>query len=229
MDPLLIKRIRLTALLLACSLAADARPNDEITDAEKQLFLNDQLSALAPPATLSYAFSHSGRQDKPFHDTVDVRIVEEAGLRKVTTACLSGENRKDIPDIDGALSNPALMCFLERDIAEMERLTGGKAAYFRKRIRLALSEGPAAEPLKVRFEDRTVEARAFRITPYRNDPNAHRFPKYVGKVYVFVLSDAVPGGIYQVTSRIPDSADPDGAAMLIEDSMVLRGRSEANR
>jgi hypothetical protein len=113
------------------------------------------------------------------------------------------------------------MCFLERDIVEMQRLTGGKAAYFRKRIRLALSEGPKGTPVKVSFGGRTVDAKEYRITPYSNDPNRQKFPKYLGKSYVFVLSDAVPGGIYRVDSAIPDPAAPDSKNVLIEDDMVL--------
>jgi hypothetical protein len=188
----MITHIKLSALLLALAIAAGnthAEPSDEITEAEKQLFLNDQLSSLKAPTTLSYTFKRSG----------------------------------SMPEVDGGLSNPALMCFLERDIAEMERLTGGKAAYFRKRIRLALSEGPAAKPVKVSFGGKTVDAQEYRITPYSNDPNKQKFPKYVGKTYIFVLSDAVPGGIYRVDSQIPDLSKPDGKAVLIEDDMMLAG------
>jgi hypothetical protein len=222
----MIKHIKLSALLLALAIAAGnahAEPSDEITEAEKQLFLNDQLSSLKAPTTLSYTFKRSGSLEKPFEDKVEVRISEEAGARKVNTACLSGTNKKEMPEVDGGLSNPALMCFLERDIAEMERLTGGKAAYFRKRIRLALSEGPAAKPVKVSFGGKTVDAREYRIAPYSNDPNKQKFPKYVGKIYIFVLSDAVPGGIYRVDSQIPDLSKPDGKAVLIEDDMMLAG------
>jgi hypothetical protein len=222
----MIKHIKLSALLLALAIAAGnthAEPKDEITEAEKQLFMNDHLSSLKAPATLSYTFKRSGSQEKAFEDKVEVRISEEAGARKVSTACLSGTNRKEIPEVDGALSNPALMCFLERDIAEMERLTGGKAAYFRKRIRLALSEGPTAKQVKVSFGGKTIDAREYRITPYSNDPNKQKFSKYVGKTYIFVLSDALPGGIYRVDSQVPDLSKPDAKAVLIEDDMMLAG------
>ena len=41
--------------------------------------------------------------------------------------------------------NPVLLYFLERDIREMERLTGGKSGYFRKAIRLALARSASVE------------------------------------------------------------------------------------
>jgi len=222
MKPMMKKTALLLALFAATGIVR-AEPSDEITEAEQQLFLNDQLSSLKLPATLNYTFKRSGSQEAPFQDTVEVRISDENGTRKIATACLNGANKKEMPEVDGGLSNPALMCFLERDIAEMERLTGGKAAYFRKRIRLALSEGPAAKPVKVSFGGRTVDAKEYRITPYANDPNRQKFPKYVGKIYVFVLSNAVPGGIYRVDTLTPDPAKPDGKSVLIEDDMVIAG------
>lgn len=222
--------IKSSALLAALCLSAGlahAEPSDKITEAERQLFLNDQLSSLKVPATLSYTFRRSGTQEAAFQDKVEVRITEEDGNRKVNTACLNGTHKKNMPEVDGAFSNPALMCFLERDIAEMERLTGGKAAYFRKRIRLALSEGPTGAPVKVSFGGKTVDAMEYRIKPYANDPNKQKFPKYASKTYIFVLSEALPGGIYRVDSVISDPAAGDGKAVLIEEDMVLAGSSPA--
>lgn len=212
-------RRTLPALLLALFASvgiAHAEPSQEITEAEKQLFMNDQLSSLKAPTTLSYSFKRSGSQEAPFQDTVEVRISEEKGARKVSTSCLNGARKTEIPEIDAAQSNPALMCFLERDIREMERLTGGKSNYFRKRIRLALSEGPKGTPVKVSFGGKTVDAKEYRITPYSNDPNKQKFPKYLAKTYIFVLSDAVPGGLYRV-----DTVVPEGNTVLIEEDMVL--------
>jgi hypothetical protein len=212
-------RPTLPALLFALFASigiAHAEPSQEITEAEKQLFMTDQISSLKAPATLSYSFKRSGSQEAAFQDKVEVRVVEEKGTRKVSTSCLSGVRQTEIPEIDAAQSNPALMCFLERDIREMERLTGGKSNYFRKRIRLALAEGPKATPVKVTFGGKTVDAKEYRITPYRDDPNKQKFPKYLGKTYIFVLSDAVPGGLYRV-----DTVVPDGNGILIEEDMVL--------
>ncbi len=216
-----IKTSAVLLALLAAAGSARAEPSNEITEAERQLFMTDQLSPLKPPATLNYTFRRTGSQETPFEDTVEVRISEDKGARKVITACLNGARKKEMPDVDGALSNPALLCFLERDIAEMERLTGGKAAYFRKRIRLALAEGPKGTPVKVTFGGKSVDAREYRITPYSNDPNKQKFPKYLAKTYLFVLSDAVPGGIYRVDSVVPDPTRPDGKSVLIEDDMML--------
>lgn len=217
-------RPHLSALLCALFATigvAHADPSQEITEVERQLFMTDQMSGLKAPVTLSYSFKRSGSQEVPFQDTVEVRVSDDKGTRKVNTVCLSGTRKTEIPEIDAAQSNPALMCFLERDIREMERLTGGKSAYFRKRIRLALAEGPKATPVKITFGGKSVDAKEYRITPYNNDPNKEKFPKYLGKTYVFVLSDAVPGGLYRVDTVVPDGARPDAKGVLIEEDMVL--------
>jgi hypothetical protein len=210
----------LSSLLLSIG-AVHAEPSQEITEAERSLFMTDQMSSLKAPLTLSYTFKRSGNQEVPFQDTVEVRISEDKSGRKMATSCLSGARKTEIPEVDAAQSNPALMCFLERDIREMERLTGGKSNYFRKRIRLALAEGPAAKTISVNFGGKSVDAKEYRITPYENDPNKQKFPKYLGKTYVFVLSDAVPGGLYRV-----DTIVPDGNGVLIEEDMVLAGSSK---
>lgn len=215
-----ILSVLLSSLLLSVG-AVHAEPSQDITEAERSLFMTDQMSGLKAPLTLSYTFKRSGNQEVPFQDTVEVRISEDKSGRKMATSCLSGARKTEIPEVDAAQSNPALMCFLERDIREMERLTGGKSNYFRKRIRLALAEGPAAKTISVNYAGKAVEAKEYRITPFENDPNKQKFPKYLGKTYVFVLSDAVPGGLYRV-----DTLVPDGNGVLIEEDMVLAGVSK---
>ena len=41
------------------------------------------------------------------------------------------------------------------------------------------------------------------ISPFVNDPNRARFERESKMVYTFVLSDAVPGGVYQIKSLLP--------------------------
>ena len=68
----------------------------------------------------------------------------------------SGTRSLDLPDIDDATANPVILFFLERDVRDMERRTGGKAAYFRKRVRLAFSESAEVQPVQFEFAGRKV-------------------------------------------------------------------------
>jgi hypothetical protein len=99
-----------------------------------------------------------------------------------------------------------LLGFLEHDIAEMKRLTGGSVGYFRKRIRLALADGAQVTPQRITYGGKTVEAKAVRIQPYLDDPLHARFENYVRKTYTFVLSDQVPGGVYRVSTTLANAA-----------------------
>ena len=70
-----------------------------------------------------------------------------------------------LPDIESANGNPVILSFLERDVREMERRTGGKANYFRKRVRLALAENAQVETITVDLQGRPVEAVRISIRP----------------------------------------------------------------
>ena len=62
----------------------------------------------------------------------------------------------ELPPVDGATANPVTLFYLERDIREMERLTKGKAAYFRKRIRMALYQGAQVRDVRFSYRGQTV-------------------------------------------------------------------------
>ena len=53
-----------------------------------------------------------------------------------------------------------------------------------------------------------------------------KMPKYVGKQYVFILSDAIPGSVYRLSATVPGTADAGkggAGAALIEETMTFNG------
>jgi len=96
---------------------------------------------------------------------------------------------------------------LERDIAEMEALTGGQRRYFQKRVRLALAEGPKIVSATEHIGGKTVAVRQIVIQPYLHDPNAERFARYTGKRYTFELADSLPGQIALIRTEVPGPND----------------------
>lgn len=191
-----------------------------ITEAENSLFLADHFRSVSGAKVLHYTLRGSGTLDKAFDDAIEVEISDSAGTRALETRCMTGSKRLELPQIENAKGNPALLCFLERDIREMERITGGKKWFFQKRIRLALAGGPEVKPIKVNFAGKEIDAKEIRIAPYAEDPLRGKFDKYADKYYVFRLSDQVPGGILEIDAVIPDAAKPDGPK-LVEDVMVF--------
>ena len=226
---LCIPRVVLSAASLAIWAAAAglapsaASAQERISAAETLLFQTDHLKNVAPPAALSYAFTKTGSAESGFDDTVRLRVRSVDGAKRVSVAFFTGERKVAFPEVTGAEGNPVLLCFLERDIHEMQRLTGGKSGYFRKAIRLALARSANVARTRVSYAGRESAAREVTIAPYVDDPLRDRIGKYASKTYVFTLSAAVPGGVYSVRSFVP-SRDGTTEAPLLEERLALLPR-----
>jgi hypothetical protein len=199
----------LTAALLFIG-GVQAAEND-ISEAEHLLFETNHLKNLTQPGSLLYTFKKAGQQEKGFDDlvNVDVSKVNASGSKTTSMRFLTGERKTaDIPPIDEATGNPVILGFLERDLIEMKRLTGGATNYFRKRIRMALFEKASVKPVTFTHEGKALTGTEISVKPYIDDPMREKMEKYANKHYVFVLSEQVPGGVYQIRSSIPgDAAD----------------------
>jgi hypothetical protein len=177
-----------------------------VSPAETLLFETDHLARIKPPAVLVYEFRKVSNVELGFSDKVRLDLASGKGKTSATLQFLSGAHKHDIPALEEAHGNPVLLGFLERDIAEMKRLTGGSTAYFRKRIRMALAEGAQLSPQTISYQGKSLPAQAVRIQPYLDDPMHARFEPYVHKTYTFVVSEQVPGGIYQVRSSLENGS-----------------------
>jgi hypothetical protein len=183
---------------------AGAQP---VSPAEALLFETDHLAKMKAPAILVYEFRKLSNIEPAFTDSVQLDVSRSKGQVHAALRFLSGGRRHAMPEIDDAHGNPVLLGFLEHDIAEMRRLTGGAVTYFRKRIRMALADKAQVTPQRIVYQGKTVDGKAVSIQPYLDDPLHARFEKYVRKTYTFVISDAVPGGLYQVRTSLENTAD----------------------
>lgn len=222
-----LRPLALAGILAAAAVAAHAA--EDYSPAERALFMTNHLSSTKPPATLRYSFAHSGSEDEAFQDKVAVKLKAAPGGKCCAAEAefLTGTRRLSLPEVEQAEGNPAVLYFLERDIREMNRLTKGQQNYFRKRIRMAVYQGATVQDVTVSYRGKDVAAREIRITPYVDDPLRVRFEKYASKTYVFTLSDAVPGGVYAIRTRVA-GATPE-APPLIAEEMVLDGGSPSTR
>lgn len=212
------------AAALACALAAQPAAAQAIAPAETLLFQTNHLQNLHAPQTLTYAFHKAGSLEPGFDD--QVRLTLGTGTPAVALQFLSGARQRPTPGVDHPEGNPVLLAFLERDIAEMARLTGGSANYFRKRIRLALADAAQVRPLRFSYGGKQADGREVSIAPYLDDPMRQRFEQYVGKRYTFVLSAQVPGGLYQLRAAVPGAA---GAAPLMDETLTLASAGNGQR
>lgn len=192
-----------------------------ISKAETLLFLTDHLQGTKLPARFEYVFRKDGSLDGTFDDSVDMDVKGKGGGKLATTRFLSDSRTIRYPSVENAEGNPVIMWFLERDIREMERLTGGKAPYFQKRIRLALADQAEVRPVKFSFGGRELSGTEIKVSPYLDDPNKAKFGKVSpAKYYVFTLSDQVPGGVYQIRAIVPGEAT--GGKPLIDETLTFR-------
>ncbi len=204
--------------------AASAGQQD-FSQAERLLFMNDPLARLKPPTTLRYHFHKAGTLEGGFDDEVTMQLsAEENGsCCAVSGEFLTGERRLNLPTIEHADANPVLLYFLERDVREMKRLTKGAENYYRKRIRMAVYNGARVEELPLSYKGRQLRGQQVLVSPYDDDPARSRFEKFARKTYEFYLSDEVPGGVYGIRSVMRDASDAAGPMVLEE--LFLDGAS----
>jgi hypothetical protein len=218
------------ALALVCataSLGTRAAAASELSPAEQALFVTNHLAALKPSTTLHYRFRKSGSLEAGFDDTAAIALAAQPDGKccAASAAFLSGPRRLALPEIEAAQGNPVILYFLERDIREMERLTKGKANYFRKRIRIAVAEAATIRDVTLSFQGRSVAAREISISPYADDPLRARFENLINKRYVFTLSDAVPGGVLSIRTQV--DAPAAGTPPLLAEEMALDRQAPA--
>ena len=222
----------LSCALAATALAQPARAADDFSPSEQALFMAPHLANLKPPTQLAYSYTRSGSLEAAFQDKVSVNLAKrpDGSCCKASAEFLSAERRLTLPDVEAAEANPVILYFLERDIREMSRLTKGQAAYFRKRIRMAIFKGAQLSDVSVTFKGQVVAAQRISIKPYLDDPLRGRFEQLADKEYIFTLSEQVPGRVLGIRSIIRPAATAtaaDSTPLLLEELLVQGATSAA--
>lgn len=203
------------AVLLAAALplAAAQQPQapaaaDAPSEAEHLLFRHEHLSNIQGPRMLRYRYLEEAEGQPAAGDHAVLTLAPDAAGRCCDAHAdyLSGPNAVQLPDIPGARSNPLLLHFLEGEVRRLQQATRGQAAHFRRRMRLALASEATITDAPIRWGAASVPARSVRIAPFLTDPYRGRFPAQAATEYLFVFSDAVPGGVYQMGAAVPGSA-----------------------
>lgn len=227
-------RFRWTAAILAAGLTATLAVAQDIalSDAEKRLFTTDHLGTLPSTVSLRYEFAKSGTLEKAFRDEVVLSVGKsesKAAGRHVAVKFLTGDNKVELPDLDDAKGNPIIMYFLEHDVREMQRITRGQSNYYRRRIRVALSDHATVRPVNFEYAGKSLQGTIIEVDPYRDDPVKQRFEKYANKRYTFTLSNDIPGGVYQMRTVMANAgAEPTSgeSPVMIEEVLTFKGEAK---
>lgn len=206
---------------LAGPAAATSDPND-LSPANQVLFTTNHLASITEPAKLTYDFEKKGSLEKGFTDEVEAEVTDSAtpGRKDIRFRFLTGKNYMEFPPYLSVKGNPVAILFLERDVQQMQRLTGGNALYFRGRILNALAGSAEVKPVTFTYDGKSYDGREIRIEPYLHVDLIDRFPNYEHKVYTFILSKDIPGGFYRVSAMTPG---PSPDAPLTDESITFHG------
>jgi hypothetical protein len=201
------------AVLLAAAwpllaMSQQPAPASAPSEAERLVFTHQHLANVGGPRELRYRYVEDAVGQPRVSDAVTLVLRAGAGGRccDVQGQYLSGERTVALPEIAEARSNPVLLYFLEGEVRRLQRTTRGQAAHFRRQLRQSLADDATVSDTTIRWGSRSVPARTVRLTPFLNDPFRGRFADQAATEYLFVLSDAVPGGVYQLSAAVPGTA-----------------------
>lgn len=205
-------------LALACVSGAAT----EYSPAQSVLFDTPHLANISEPGTLRYEYRKSGSLEEGFVDSVDMVVTEVLpdGRKNLRFAFLTGKRQKEFGAIDGFRGNPLIMLFLQRDVGEMSRLSGGAGSYFRNRIRHAFYDRAVTEATTFDYDGRAYDGTLVTLQPYLRDPKVKHFKRFEKKRYEFLMAPEVPGGIYRIRTSTPGE---NGAQPLLEESLTFSG------
>lgn len=191
-----------------------------LSEAEKLLWLSDQLASIERPLTLTYAFKREHISGDGFTDTVQLKILEVKpnGAKSAQLDFLTGERRKYIPPNEETKVNPVIAVYLQSDVLEMNRLTQGNWRYFQRWIKQAIAQDAEVETVRFEYENKMVVGKRVTFSPYRKDPQNARYKKYAGKKYEITISTDLPGVLHQIHTIVPGTTAP-----LIEETLTLAG------
>ncbi|MGH8615188.1 MAG: hypothetical protein ACREYF_24995 [Gammaproteobacteria bacterium] len=195
-------------------------PSDQasFSEAEKLLWLGDQLASIDRPGKLTYAVKREGMPGDEFTDTVELKIsdIKPNGAKRAQLYFLTGERSRYVPPNAETKVNPVIAVYLQGDVLEMSRLTRGNWRYFQRWIKQAIAHDAAVETIRFEFENKMAAGKKVIFSPYLKDPKNARYKKYAAKKYEITVSADLPGVLYQIRTIVPGTSGP-----LVEETLTL--------
>jgi len=178
---------------------------EPVSEAERLLWMSDQITAVPAGTLLRYRYDAHAIDEDPIQDEVDLEIigVNEDGSRSASIYFFTGDRNRHVEPFERARGNPVLGVYLQEDVYQMGELTGGNWRYFHRKVKKALAHDATIEDIQVEFEGRQVAARRVTFVPFQYDERRDHFEDSAEKRYSIVVSDQVPGFLYEVHTLIP--------------------------
>lgn len=186
------------------------------------VFYAPHFAKLENGSTISYSFvrkSEDPKANPSFEDEVKVSVGPQGAEDSVRIDLFSGERGQVLGNMSKT-GNPVIVAILEEDVKDMHKALGGSPFYFRNKLREALAGQTPAEPTKVVFAGKTVDAWKISLKPFSDDAkNRGKLREFADRSYELTFSDAVPGGLYALKTVTPK---PDGAGALVSEELIVK-------
>jgi len=178
------------------------------------IYGSNHLARMPDKAELIFDYRFEGTaMEKPFSDDVLLNFTRQAAGQAGETAGFDVEltifpqtRNETVGPLTATSFNPILLIFFQRDVIHMSNGTGGSQHYFRNVIRRAMQD-----PKEAHFKDVTIDlngqqvgAREISFQPFVGDSHREQLRGFADKTYRVIVSEAVPGNIYEVQSETPD-------------------------
>ena len=213
-----------TSLLFFFAATALAAPG--YSELNNALFDKAHMKNVTQPETLVYQYKRDSVIDDSREDTVKMSVsnIRNTGRCDLSFEFFTDKFNRPYQAMENQRGNGVFALFLEFDIHEMDRITGGEWRYFQRKLRWAFAEGAVKKIIEVDYQGKKVKAQQFIVQPYVNDPKNDRYKLYANKYYIFTLSEDIPGEIYQVRTVVPDGATwQEGDPVLVDESITFKG------
>lgn len=217
----------LTGWLVAATTLVSAAPG--FSEINNVLFDAAHLDNIHQPGVVTYQYSKESVVDDSREDTIKMAVsnIRNTGRRDLAFEFFTGQHKRPYEAMENQRGNGVFVLFLEFDVHEMKRLTGGEWRYFQRKLRWAFAEGADKKDVDINYNGKTVKGTQYIVQPYINDPKNSRYKLYAGKYYIFTLSEEIPGEIYQVRTVVPDGDNwQEGEPVLVDESITFAGFSE---
>jgi hypothetical protein len=214
--------------MIAAALTAPFAAIAETRDAQTLIFDAPYLEKVPAPSRIVYSLEVKTSDKDTFgpgvKDEMALNLTQSksgAGLRDLTFQIYTGDRARTDGPVKDTNSNMAIAWILEWDLIRMKKFIKGEATYFRNRVREAYREKTKVEDVKFTFDGREVSGTKVTIQPFLGDPRAATMDIFHAKTYEVIVSDAVPGGVYNVRIFVPNTAVQGPAQAFIDERITF--------
>lgn len=211
-----------TGWMLAVLTTVSAAPG--FSEVNNVLFDKSHMKNIEQPGTITYNYKKESFVEDSRDDHVQVMVsnIRNTGRRDIAFEFFTGEYKRPYEPMENQRGNGVFALYLEYDIHEMQRLTGGEWRYFQRKLRWSFAEGGDKKEVDIDYNGKMVKGIQYTVQPYINDPKNARYKLYANKYYIFTLSEAIPGEIYQVRTVVPDGKTwSEGEPALVDESITF--------